>query len=113
MEMFLGMSREEADGTGYRGTNEAEKIKETGTLNWVEESLAGNNEIGFTALPGGIAGEEGSPVFAGEGVWGFWWTATEDYPETAWSHLLTWSTQRIGRESLPSIIFLNVSCIKD
>ena len=113
LEMFLGMTSEQADSTGYRGTNEGEKIKETGTFNWVEESLPGSNLSGFTALPGGVASAEGRPNFAGEGIWAFWWSATEYYPEFAWNRGVAWNTPWITRQSFYKSEFINVRCVKD
>ncbi|MCK4448089.1 MAG: fibrobacter succinogenes major paralogous domain-containing protein, partial [Candidatus Marinimicrobia bacterium] len=34
LEMYLGMSQSQADYTGYRGTDEGGKLKETGTTHW-------------------------------------------------------------------------------
>jgi hypothetical protein len=34
LEMFLGMSQSEADDTGWRGSDEGGKLKETGTTHW-------------------------------------------------------------------------------
>lgn len=52
------------------------KMKETGTTHWLPPNPA-TNRSGFTALPGGYR------VYSGEftdiGVFGFWWSATEDY----------------------------------
>lgn len=113
LEMFLGMSSEQADSTGYRGTNEGEKIKETGTYNWVEESLGANNLSGFTALPGGLASEEGRPVFAGEGIWGVWWSASEHDPDMAWNRIVSWNTSSITRGYFYKSGLLNIRCVKD
>lgn len=113
MEMFLGMSREQADSTGYRGSNEGEKIKETGTYNWVKESLGGSNLSGFTALPGGMANDDSSPVFVGEGILGAWWSTTEHYPDIAWNRVVSWNSSSIIRQSFYKSAFLSIRCVKD
>lgn len=49
LEMYLGLSQTEADDTGYRGTDEGDKLK--ATTGWYNNGN-GTNESGFTALPG-------------------------------------------------------------
>jgi uncharacterized protein (TIGR02145 family) len=112
MEMYLGMSREEADAMGYRGTNAGSAIMESGTINWLEESAAASNESGFTGLPGGSRyGSSG-----GEGTIGMFWTDTEFGPDPyTWGYmrwLLSGNTW-IGRSELLKRSAINVRCIKD
>jgi uncharacterized protein (TIGR02145 family) len=55
LEMELGMSQADANATGHRGS-EGIQIKESGTTHWrnyTDASMIGNNESGFTSLPGG------------------------------------------------------------
>ncbi len=56
LEIYLGMSQEEADKTGYhRGTNEGSKLAGGSNL-WIDGDLKNNNEFGkssFNGLPGG------------------------------------------------------------
>ncbi len=58
LEMYLGMSRAEADETSWRGTDEGEKLKEIGTIHWSSPNLA-TNETGFSALPWGFCSSYG------------------------------------------------------
>lgn len=67
MEMFLGMSQEEAERmTAWRGTDEGSKLK--------DESFEGNNSSGFTALATGYRDPAG--VFKAMGTDNDYWTST-------------------------------------
>ena len=67
MEMFLGMSAEEAERmTAWRGTDEGSKLK--------DESFEGNNSSGFTALATGYRDPAG--VFKAMGTDNDYWTST-------------------------------------
>lgn len=55
------------------------RLKETGTNHWKSPNTAATNEVGFTALPGGV----GFSGFSDIGELGMWWTknAVVGYPE--------------------------------
>ena len=53
LEMFLGMSRSEADKDGWRGTDEGDKLKKTGMIDGFGDRDA-TNESGFSALSSGL-----------------------------------------------------------
>jgi len=113
MEMFLGMTREEADNIGYRGTTEGEQLKESGPFNWVQENLDGSNLSGFTALPGGSGSIDNNE---GEGYIGLWWSATELDPSPyswAWSRWVFWDVSWIALSEINKSSFLNIRCVKD
>jgi uncharacterized protein (TIGR02145 family) len=86
MEMALGMSQAEADGTGWRGTDEGSQMKATsgwsGTGN-------GTNSSDFSALPG--SGRAFSGSFDGAGNAAGWWTSSINGGQ-AWFRYL-YSTQ--------------------
>lgn len=83
LEMYLGMSQSEADGTGYRGTDEGSKLKSTS--GWINNGN-GTNESGFTALSGGSRDHGGT--FANMGSSADFWSLAEYHSTNAWSRSL-------------------------
>lgn len=115
MEMYLGLTREEADAFGYRGTTAGSSIKESGTINWVEESVFASNKTGFTGLPGGSL-QLFEETFGGEGIIGMFWTDTELYLDPYnWGYCrwIFWDASFIARNELLKRDAINVRCIKD
>jgi uncharacterized protein (TIGR02145 family) len=49
-------------------------LKETGTTHWLDPNTAATDEVGFTALPGGMRSYMGP--FLGIGEMGYFWTST-------------------------------------
>jgi uncharacterized protein (TIGR02145 family) len=87
LEMYLGMSQGQADDTGWRGTNEGGKLKETGTTHWQSPNTGATNESGFSALPGGYRGYDG--YFYTMGFTANFWSSTELYSYLAWHRYLS------------------------
>jgi uncharacterized protein (TIGR02145 family) len=58
------------------------KLKETGTTHWANPNTDATNESGFTALPGGYHGYEGSYNYIG--YTGYFWSSTESDVNNAW-----------------------------
>jgi uncharacterized protein (TIGR02145 family) len=74
LEMYLGMTRAEADSWDWRGTNQGSQLKNhTGWAN----NGNGSNASGFSALPGGyrwaVTGE-----FFNMGELSYWWSSSEN-----------------------------------
>lgn len=98
LEMNLGMSREEADKIGYRGTNEGTKMKMPGFYNGVEFcSGALCNSSGFGMMYGGAV-----VFYANPGTFYFdragFWTSTPLPTSYAWSRWLLNTAERIHRD---------------
>jgi uncharacterized protein (TIGR02145 family) len=90
------------------------KLKETGTIHWASPNLEATNETGFTALPGGGRGDNGS--FNYIGYRGDWWSATEYDAQTAWYRSLYYSFHidfNIGRFNYNKKGGFRVRCLKD
>ncbi len=111
MEMFLGMSQEQADGTDWRGTDEGGKLKEGGTTHWVNPNEGSTNASEFTALPAGCRDGYGS--FSNIGYYNFIWTATENTASVAWSRYLYYFSGSVVRTGYSKENGFSVRCIKD
>ncbi len=111
LEMYLGMSQAEADETGYRGTDEGGKLKETGTTHWNSPNTGATNESGFTALPGGTRSSDGS--FYLVGTTGPFWSATEFNSSNVWNRSLHYLYAEVSRSGCSKLCGLSVRCVKD
>ena len=114
LELELGMDPSELDSAGiYRGTDEGEKLKQTGTEYWEGTNENATNESGFTALPSGGMVDK---VFGGMGYYTDYWTATEYNPNPtigAWYRLLDSDNGGIYRTAGYKPNGTPVRCIKD
>lgn len=95
LELFLSMSQEEVDDVTYRGTNEGGMLKETGYVHWNSPNVGATNETGFTALPGGIRGDNGNSGNLRDS--GRWWSSTEGDEEGACNRGLDYTGAFITR----------------
>ncbi|MDY0315548.1 MAG: FISUMP domain-containing protein [Bacteroidales bacterium] len=112
LEMFLGMSQEQADEWGWRGTDEGGKLKETGITHWNSPNEGATNETGFTALPGGCRYDDGN--FNNLGYHGHWWSATEDGSYYAWVRVLYYNSSDVDRGNYYVKGFgCSVRCVRD
>ena len=109
--MSLGMSQPEADGEFWRGVDEGEKIRESGTTHWNSPNLA-TNSSGFTALPAGYrSADDGEFYFIGD--WAYFWTSTSYDAENAWYRNLTNTEGGVFRYRYLRRSGRSVRCLKD
>ena len=106
--MALGMSQSEEDDTGWRGTDEGEKMKST--TGW-DDNGNGTNSSGFNALPGGTRFSSGS--FYDLGSSGYWWSSSEGSGMNVWSRRLLYSSGQVGRYYYGKTLGFSVRCLKD
>ncbi|MFC2152648.1 fibrobacter succinogenes major paralogous domain-containing protein [Bacteroidota bacterium] len=107
LEMHLGMTQEEADLPGIRGTDEGGKLKEAGTAHWLSPNLGATNESGFTALPAGSY-EAGS--FYHLNVYAFFWTSNQDDSNM---RRIRYDGSTIHRVGDGSGMHVSIRCLKD
>lgn len=93
-------------GASYGG-----KLKETGTVHWIEPNTGATNETGFTALPAGSRDNTG--IFDNLGYYSIWWSSTEISSTDAW-YLFIYSPQtQVQRFSIFKKDGFSIRCIKD
>ena len=110
MESFLGMADSTVIKTSWRGTDdEGDKLKEVGTEHW-RSNPDGNNESGFTALPGGRY-KEG--VFEELGDLASYCISSSQSSAGAWYRGLIGTSGKIGRNHPYRDQGRSVRCIKD
>jgi uncharacterized protein (TIGR02145 family) len=86
-------------------------LKETGTTHWTSPNTGATNSTGFTALPGGIRGFDGS--FSLINDYGFWWTSTPDVPGTSRNWALAYDISTILFGNSGNNLGFSVRLIKD
>jgi uncharacterized protein (TIGR02145 family) len=114
-KLFLGMTSEQIESGYFPETTAGNKIKETGTLNWIEGSATASNESGFTALPGGSRSDS-NYYFGGEGEGAGWWSASlvpvsGYYPYSHW--VISDKDWFYRSDMLNANYGLNVRCVKN
>lgn len=89
------------------------KLKETGTTHWSSTNTGVTNESGFTALPGGYRGTNGSFFYLGN--FGYWWSATEYNAAEAWYRYVNFEHSNLYSEYHPlgKQLGFSVRCVKD
>ncbi len=110
LEVELGMVPSVANTTGWRGTDEGGKLKETVTSHWISPNTGATNSSGFTALPGG--GRTTSGSFGSIGNNGLWWSATED-GSNAWRRYLYCNLATVDRNTNDKGYGYAVRCLRD
>lgn len=87
------------------------KLKETGTSHWAIPNTGATNESGFTALPGGWRGYDGS--FHDITYTGYWWSSTQN-GSSAWERELYQGNATVSRNGSNSkFVGFSVRCKKD
>ena len=110
MEMYLGMSQAQADATGWRGTDEGGKLKETGTTHWLSPNEGATNTSGFTGLPGGLRNLAGTFV---DLTYSGYFRSTSGIGSHAWYRYLKYSNAQVYRDDVIHGYGLSVRCVQD
>ena len=87
------------------------KMKETGSLNWVNPNTSATNESLFSALPSGYRLYSGS--FVNKGNNGFYWSSSEHSTSNAYFRFLQNESARIIKNSIYKASGLSIRCLKN
>lgn len=110
LEIALGMSVSEANAVGWRGTNQGFQLKAAASDS---PTWNGSNLVGFSALPGGIAGSQWT--YVGQGIHGAWWAPQDEGGVSPITRLLYTGQSQIERGvgALSNNQANSIRCIKD
>jgi uncharacterized protein (TIGR02145 family) len=111
LEMYLGMSRSEANAEGWRGKDEGGKLKESGTSHWQSPNTGANNESGFSAIPYGFCADSGG--FSNIGSNAIFWSSTEISTNVARSRDLSYDFSNVHRDQSIKPYGFSVRLIRD
>jgi len=114
LEMELGMSEEDANSTGDRGTDEGSKLAGNSDL-WYDGDLDNNSEFGtsgFDALPAGFR-VASSGSYDGMGGAGDFWSSSEDSSYGAWGRGLHYNGSGVYRYYDFKHFGFSVRCLGD
>jgi uncharacterized protein (TIGR02145 family) len=87
------------------------KMKSTGTAYWLAPNTAATNESGFSGLPGGSRGPNGT--FFNFGYFGYCWSSTVNDSFTAWNRSLDYSSVHVERNWTIKSDGFSVRCLRD
>jgi uncharacterized protein (TIGR02145 family) len=109
MEKSLGMSQEEADALGWRGTDQGKKMKSRTGWN---DNGNGTNRSGFNGLAGGYRyGVDGS--FNDLGAVSYWWTSSKNSSNLGLYRRLDYNQTKVYVEGVKLQAGKYVRCVKD
>ncbi len=112
LETYLGMGAGDLDATGWRGTDQGGKLKETGTDYWSDPNNGATNESGFSARGAGYRGSI-SGYFGYFNQYADWWTATEYSSSEAYYRSVHNTETRIYRLQYPMHNGFSIRCVKN
>ena len=111
LEEEIGMSQEESNSLGWRGSNEANKLVVKYSQGWPSGvALFGTDEFGFNAKPGGCRLFNGELNYQGNLT--FWWTASTEGNE-GWYRYIDADQTRIFRQHTYKGYGMSIRCVKN
>jgi len=114
LEMELGMSEEDANNTGYRGTDEGSKLAGNGDL-WTDGDLVNNSEFGtsgFNVIPAGYRNFSNG-FYNSMGFSGYFWSSSEYSSSTAWYRDLYYYYSSVNRGANSKQLSFSIRCLGD
>jgi uncharacterized protein (TIGR02145 family) len=87
------------------------KMKEAGLSHWKSPNTGANNSSGFTALPGGDRGYDGS--FYGLASYAGFWSSSQSGATYAWGRGLGYNGESVGRYYGNESYGFSCRCLQD
>jgi uncharacterized protein (TIGR02145 family) len=113
LEKQLGMTSQIAQNTGWRGTNQAEKLKVEGYEEWAEyKDVWQTNESGFAAKAGAGRVFNGLWAYPGLKQSAYWWTASVKDNLAYYRHM-DYKNKNVFRYYCFKNYGFSVRCVKD
>jgi uncharacterized protein (TIGR02145 family) len=113
LEMYLGMSEEEANSTEWRGTDEGSKLAGNADL-WNNGILENNSEFGtsgFSAFPAGYRSTNG--FYYDIDYRSYFWSSSEFNSYKAWYRYLFYSNSNVSRFTNFKHYGFSIRCLGD
>lgn len=109
LEMYIGMTQDEAEKSGWRGIDEGLKLKSF--AGWDRNN--GTIDFGFTALPAGYR-YSSNGAFYPEGTSAYFWSSSEGDAGNANYRFLSYNSNQINSDNVRGKSYgFSVRCIKD
>lgn len=113
LEMELGMTQAQADGTGNRGTDQGSQLSGNESL-WDDGALDQSGIFGSSGLALLPAGYSNSPgVYFGQNTSNDLWTSTENNSGSSWERYIFRNYTTINRSPFSKTSGLSVRCVED
>lgn len=87
------------------------KLKKVGKTYWIAPNTGATDEIGYTALPGGVRYHDG--IFHDFGFSGYWWSSTDLSADRAYFRYVDYYYTNIFRFNNSKKIGFSVRCLKN
>ncbi|MEP7265214.1 MAG: fibrobacter succinogenes major paralogous domain-containing protein [Bacteroidota bacterium] len=114
LEQHLGLTITESDNTGWRGSNEGDKLKVPAPASWTPYGeVWGTNESGFSAKAIGCRMFNGGWGYPGLFATGFWWSSSEQTSTTAFYRHLDYKKSGVYRDATSKTYGFSIRCVKD
>lgn len=108
LEIFIGMSKGDADLTDFRGTDESVKLKSKS--DWAFDGN-GTDNFGLTFMAGGFRSNSG--IFLGRESYAYFWSSTENDNASSWYRLLAYYNPKVNRYYSFKEEAYSVRCVKN
>ena len=117
LEMFLGMSQQEANNVSFRGTDQGSQLAGRADL-WNDGDLENNpafDSTGFAAIPGGARSGE-NINFIDMNIWGDYWSSTTQDPNNpniwgSWVRNFAWYNSAVHRQVCDRHYGMAIRCL--